>query len=189
MKTKLMNQLQSLLDLVPALIQKCESRESGFVKSVKQWFTDAENLLAASHKPRLVALTQLQANIVAAQQGVFEPSFALDAAMPKRKAMSAIAVFSLERAREILHILLQSLIKNIEESRTLIRQALLLAHQKGIISKHCKLDDSLDNPTMALWNKLAATQDIRTRLNQVLTLVSYAEALNLMAVVLEELPA
>ena len=85
MKTKLMNQLQSLLDLVPALIRKCESRESGFVKSVKQWFTDAENLLAASHKPRLVALTQLQANIVAAQQGVFEPSFALDPAMPKKK--------------------------------------------------------------------------------------------------------
>lgn len=95
-----------------------------------------------------------------------------------------IAVFSGNSPDENLQMAQEPPAKNIEKARTLIKQVLALADRKGMLPEYYRADGSSRNTLVALWNNLAAKEDIRTRLNHVLTLVSYAEALMLMEAVM-----
>ncbi len=76
-----------------------------------------------------------------------------------------------------------------EKARTLIKQVLELADQRGLLPQYGNLDGLEFTTALALWNELAKVQDIRLKLNHILNIVSYAEALNLMAAVLAQWPA
>lgn len=69
---------------------------------------------------------------------------------------------------------------NIKEARSIIKEVLLLARQKGVFPKNYATDSSLYKNSMKLWNYLAEKEEFCIRLSQVLTLVSYADALMLM---------
>ena len=74
----------------------------------------------------------------------------------------------------------KSPVKNIEKARALIKQVLTLADRKGILPEYYSADGPSHDTVLALWNNLAAKEDLCTQLNHVLALVSYAEALMLM---------
>jgi len=75
---------------------------------------------------------------------------------------------------------------NIEKAQSIIKHVLLLARQKGIFPKNYTTDSSLYKTSMRLWNCLAEKEDFCPCLSQVLTLVSYADALMLMKAAMEK---
>ena len=184
MKIKLIDELQVLLEQVPALVNKYESNDSSFPESSKQWLRCGEKLLTTYHKAQVSVLAGLRGFIVAAESGVYEPSFALDPKMRKRKASAATAIFSLNRAQEILQSVLNPVVVEVEEARTLIKQVLVLADQKNILAEYMEAADEVTNNLLTLWYNLSKTEDIRVGLNRILTLVSHAEALKLMEEIL-----
>ena len=189
MKIKLVDELQSLLEQVPDLVNKYESIDFTFTESLKRWLSSGEKLLISHHKPQVSELAGLRGNVVAAERGVYESSFAFNPRMPKRKAAAAIAIFSLKKAQEILQVMLHPIVENVEESRALIKQVLALSDQKGILAQFRMAENEVTNSVLALWNNLAAIEDIRIGLNRILMLVSHAEALFLMEEILEEWPS
>jgi hypothetical protein len=188
MKIKLINELQVLLEQIPALINKYESDDSSFPEASKQWLRCGEKLLTTYHKSQVSVLAGLRGSIVAAERGVYESSFAFDPKIRKRKASAATAVFSLNKAQEILQTILNPVIGEVEEARTLIKQVLVLADQKNILTEYMEATDAVTKNLLTLWSNLSKTEDIRVGLNRILTLVSHAEALKLMEETLHEWP-
>ncbi|MHC5061734.1 MAG: hypothetical protein ACYTFK_11700 [Planctomycetota bacterium] len=75
-----------------------------------------------------------------------------------------------------------------EHTRILIKQVLKFADQQGLLLKYRDLDCVEFNTALALWNELAEIQDVRMKLNHILTIASYTEALNIMTAILAEWP-
>jgi hypothetical protein len=80
------------------------------------------------------------------------------------------------------------LLTKMEHTRILIKQVLKFADQQGLLLKYRDLDCVEFNTALALWNELAEIQDVRMKLNHILTIASYTEALNIMTAILAEWP-
>lgn len=187
MKIKLLEGLQALLEQVPDLINKYEANDPAFIPSVKRWLSAGEHLLTMHHKPQVAELAGARGKIIAAEQGMYEQAPAVHTRLPKRKTSAAIAIFSLKRAQEMLLHMLEPIMENVEESKILMKQVFALADQKSILTRYRTENPSVVN-MLALWNYLASIEDIRVGLNRILTLVSHAEALQLMESALQEWP-
>lgn len=189
MRTKIIEEIQYLFEQVPNLINKYESQEPTFVEFVKKWFKEAEELLRIQKIHQVGELAGLRGTIEAAESGVYDDTFFVEPGLRPSKVTAAIASLSLNKAQDVLNRVLEPLNRKLEEAGKIIRSIVVISGQLGIIARYSDSAGGLTISVEEFWKQLAAMENIRDGLMQVLTLVTFPEAIYLMKQILDELPA
>lgn len=185
---KIRDDLQQLFEKIPQLINSYEVQVPLFVQAVKHWFEEAEKILKSHQVPQFSELAAMRGCITAAEQGVRDNSFLVENNVRITKSAPAIAIISLKRAQDILHMILDPVNRSLEEAKKLIRGIVIIAAQLEFIDKYSDPEGGLTVSVRELWELLATKDNIREALTRVLTIVSFYDAVILMAECLDELP-
>lgn len=187
MRIKLAEEIQSLLNKVPALVNLYDSADYGFVNSLKKWFISCEQVLTKYRKPQVSELASLRGLISAAEKGVYEASFAsFESRTPRRKKVAAVAIFSLYRAQSYLQSIILPLLGKLEETATIIKNILTLCSRKGQMRQYWKADIPKSERLKLLWKAMTEDKDTAEATQRVLTLVSYSDAIQMIERIMTE---
>jgi len=187
MRIKLTEEIQSLLNKVPALVNLYDSADYNFINSLKKWFVDCEQVLTRYRKPQVSELASLRGLISAAEKGVYEASFAsFESRAPRRKKAAAVAIFCLHRAQSSLRSIILPLLGKLEETETIIKNILTLCSRKGQLSQYWKADIPKNERLKLLWKAMTEDKDTAEATQRVLTLVSYSDALQMIDRIMTE---
>lgn len=186
MKLALGEGLESLLGRVPNLVDLYEKNGKAFPELLKAWLREAEKLLTSSRKPQAAELAALRGVIVAAERGVHNSSVALPPRATKRKAAAAVGILSLDRAQQALQVVLGTIVEDVDEARMVLKQLLMVAAQRGLISQQWAGPGAVSSKIQGLWQTLAQDKETRPGTQRILLLLSFHDAQTLMEEILTE---
>ncbi|HWR84274.1 MAG TPA: hypothetical protein VN285_13325 [Candidatus Deferrimicrobium sp.] len=129
-----LEELDSILGQVPALIEKHEKSDTDFSKEVKRWFKEIERALYCSRLPLLSNIASLRGEIVSAEKGNPPSDMAISGKKTKRKIVDATSAVALQRANSLINERLDRERGRFGEAELLMRSALSLASYIGIIN-------------------------------------------------------
>ena len=188
MNKQLKDDLQVLFEQVSVLINRYEAHDPGFVDSVKRWFRDVEAILKKYEVPQISELAGMRGMIIAAEDGVRDPAFIVDPGVRSSKIPAAVAAISLKRAQDILHMVMEPYNRTLDEAQKIMRKVLVISGQSGLLIPFYNPDGSLKVPVADLWRYLVEVANIGDGLMRVLSLISFEDAVCLMAECLDTIP-
>lgn len=185
---KLRNELQYLFEKVPHIVNRYENQVPLIAQMVKHWIKEAEDVLKYYKVPQFSELAVMRGCITAAEQGVWDNSFIIKQNVRQSKVAPAIAIITLKRAQDILQLILDPINRSLDEAKKLLNGIILITAQRKIITQYSGPDGELTVSVRELWEYLATRENIREALSQVLTIVTYNDAIHLMKECLDQLP-
>lgn len=174
-----LEEIQGLLLLVPALVDRLEKHDPDFVDQVKSWLVEGERVLGNNRLPAAGSLAALRATLVNAQSGVIPPGYQTQKRLSRRKMGEMIASDVLRQGSELLSQVIAADGKRVDEAAQLTRQLVALAVYKELIPDPRKVSD----PTgylRAVWKAMEADSDLQTGTVRLLGLVGQNDALLLL---------
>ncbi len=180
--------IQVLFEQVPILINRYESHDSGFVEATKRWFREIEEILKRNKAPQVSELASMRGMITAAEDGIRDPSFIVEQGVRSSKIPAAVASISLKRAQEILNMMMEPFNRNLDEAQTIMRKIMVISGQSGILIPFYNSNGELKIPVADIWRYLVEVANIGDGLMRVLSLISYEDAVCLMAECLDSIP-
>lgn len=121
-------EIVSLLQLVPHLVDQLESRGAGFSAGVLGWLKAAESVLENN---RLAAVSQIatcRAILIEAERGLLPNDVVISGRPTPRKVRDATASVVLTRASDLLHSVIAERQAVFQEAERISRQVMVVAH-------------------------------------------------------------
>lgn len=172
--------IQVLLEQVPVLISRYEAHDSGFVEATKRWFRDAEEILKRNKAPQVSELAAMRGVIIAAEDGIRDPSLIVEQGVRSSKIPAAVASISLKRAQEILNMMMEPFNRSLDEAQSIMRKVMVISGQSGLLTPFYNPDGALKIQAADIWRYLVEVANIGDGLMRVLSLISFEDAVCLM---------
>jgi hypothetical protein len=127
-------EIAALLRQVPRLVDELEARRAGFVDGVLAWLKRAETTLENNRIPAVSQIASCRAILIGAARGVQNKEVVFVGRATPRKIQEATASMVLERANELLHVVIAERQAVFQEAERISRQLLTIAEAKGLVA-------------------------------------------------------
>jgi hypothetical protein len=174
-----LEEIQSLLLRVPALVRNFESRDPGFADSVKRWLTQGETILVNNRLPIAAGVATLRGTLISAERGVLPPGMVFGKRTTARRIKDAAAAEVLRRAEEVIASAISVDAARLAEGEKLIRQIVAVAHRKGLLLQVAHADARAEL-LRGLWNGLTRDPDVGAATTHLVGLVGAQDVLILL---------
>lgn len=154
-----LEEIQGMLLRVSELIDSLEKRDPSFVGSVKEWLTQAEQVLISNRLAVAAEVAVLRGVLVSAERGVIPPGMAFSTRTTIRKIKDASAADVLRKAEELISISISADAARFAEGEKLTQQIVAVAQRKGLIP----VTPSLDKHTemlKSIWQAMIMDPDL-----------------------------
>ena len=154
-----LEEIQGMLLRVPELIDSLEKRDPSFVSSVKEWLTQAEQVLISNRLAVAAEVAVLRGVLVSAERGVIPPGMAFSTRTTMRKIKDASAADVLRKAEELIFRAISADAVRFAEGEKLTQQIVAVAQRKGLIP----VTPSVDKHTEMLktiWQAMIMDPDL-----------------------------
>lgn len=154
-----LEEIQSILLLIPALVDLQQQRDSDFVEEVKNWLKKMEKVLENNRIPAVGNVATLRGVLISAERGVIPVGIELRGRPTGRKIKEATAADVLRHVGELVSNVIHQDRERVAEAKRLGRQLVALAKTKGLI---CELPSGEQYTEMlkVMWRTLSSDPDI-----------------------------
>jgi hypothetical protein len=128
-----LEEIQAMLLRVPGLIHALDRRDPEFLRDVKTWLTQAEQILVSNRLAVAADIAALRGVLISAERGVVPPGLVFNGRVTARKIRDAAAADILRKAEEILSSAIRADAAQFVEAERLARQIVSIAQRKGLI--------------------------------------------------------
>lgn len=177
--------INDYLQQVSVLVDLYDKKHSSFNIEVKRWFRQTELALHVARLPIVATIAARRANILAAERGTRPEGIALPKRASKRRICDAVAIHSLSDVQSIVLEALSTDQDAYSQAERLIRSVLVTANRKGVLNNGIQPPFTAAN-VRDLWRDMVADETVGMHTSQVLSLVSFRDALTLISRVLNE---
>jgi phospholipase/lecithinase/hemolysin len=184
-QTQLADQLTALLEESSVLVNLYATEDAGFTRKLLEWLQKGEAVLTQHHKPQVSVLAGIRACTVAAGRGVYDKNRFVIERGQSRKVIAAITAIAFNQAQDILQDILQQAFNLIEKAEGIVKQVLLVAYQKQLLQPILQGPGTISQKLNAIWAMLLLNAELDLGAKQILSHVSYPDALRLIETVLE----
>lgn len=171
-----LEEIQSMLLLIPALVDLQQERDTDFVEEVKNWLKKMEKMLENSRIPAAGNVATLRGALISAERGIIPVGIELHGRPTGRKIKEATAADVLRRGGDIVSNVICKDNERIAEATRMNRQLVALAKAKGLI-RELPSGENYTEILKALWRTLASDPDISPGTTNVEGLVGPNDAL------------
>lgn len=154
-----LEEVQGVLLRVPGLIHELEERDPTFVDSVKEWLTQAEEVLISNRLAVAAEVAVLRGVLISAERGVIPPGMAFSTRTTMRKIKDASAADVLRKAEELISSAISADAVRFAEGEKLTQQIVAVAQRKGLMP----VTPSVDKHTemlKAIWQAMIMDPDL-----------------------------
>ena len=127
-----LEEIESLLLQVPALVKRFEERDPDFFQAVKSWLADVEDTLSKNRMPQASEIAVCRGALIAVERG-FSEGDPLQSRMNARGLREARASHILNRATEVTKESIRSRRGQIDEASRVMMQIVAVADHLGLI--------------------------------------------------------
>ena len=154
-----LEEIQSILLLIPALVDLQQQRDSDFVEEVKNWLKKMEKVLENNRIPAVGNVATLRGVLISAERGVIPVGIELHGRPTGHKIKEATAADVLRHVGELVSNVIHQDRERVAEAKRLGRQLVALAKTKGLI---CELPSGEQYTEMlkVMWRTLSSDPDI-----------------------------
>lgn len=145
-------QLRSSLLAFPALVNRLERKDAGFIPELFNWMRVAEDCLTTHQSRQAAELAGIRSRILAGR-------IDMGHGVAKRKQQWKTAADSLFELQQVLQQALIPLEMQLNEARELIRQLLLIVAQTGLFAYHVSTD--FDAFVQSIWQFITSNEQLR----------------------------
>lgn len=174
-----LEEIQGLLLRVPGLIRELEERDRGFVDSVKEWLTQAEQVLISNRLSAAAGVAVLRGVLISAERGVIPPGIVFNTRTTKRKINDASAGDVMRKAEELISSTISADVVRFAEGEKMTQQIVAVAHRKGLITATPKVDDHTEMLN-AIWQAMIMDPDLAAPTTHLVGLVGAYDVLILL---------
>jgi hypothetical protein len=125
-------QILAILQEVPGLVDKLETRNAGFFEDVHGWLKQAEQTLTNNRLPAASQLAVYRARLIEASRGIQQEDLTIVGRPSTSKIKEATAALMLGRGGDVLQALITAQQPVFQEAERIARQALAVAKLKGL---------------------------------------------------------
>ena len=154
-----LEEIQSILLFIPALVDLQQERDANFVKEVKNWLKKMEKVLENNRIPAAGNVATLRGTLISAERGIIPVGIELHGKPTGRKIKEATAADVLRHVGEIVSNVIHQDRERVAEAKRLGRQLVALARTKGLIHE-LPSGEQYTEMLKALWRTLASDPDI-----------------------------
>ena len=155
-----------------------EAKNPKLQEYFKIWLKKCEQLLKDYNKAEQSKFASIRAEILAAESGVFKDSYN-GKTQAKRKKSAALIALRLKEAGEYLYTAYNEENEKINNAKNIINQIVLVALQNNIIPSNLLTKSVNGEILQTIWKILSSNTELKKGMNQVLAIVSFADALRL----------
>ncbi|MGP8319579.1 MAG: hypothetical protein ACT6FD_02115 [Methanosarcinaceae archaeon] len=128
-----LEEIQNILLQVPELVNCLEKHDTNFTDLVKEWLTQAEQVLVNNRLPIAADVAVLRGVLISAERGVLPIGMEIIGRNTRRKVKDGAAAEVLRKTDEIISHEISGYASQVQEGERLARQLVALARQKGMI--------------------------------------------------------
>ena len=154
-----LEEIQGMLLRVPELIDSLEKRAPSFVGSVKEWLTQAEQILISNRLAVAAEVAVLRGVLISAERGVIPPGMAFSTRTTIRKIKDASAADVLRKAEELISSAISVDAVRFAEGEKLTQQIVAVAQRKGLIPVTPRGDKHTEM-LKAIWQAMIIDPDL-----------------------------
>ena len=154
-----LEEIQSILLFIPALVDLQQERDANFVKEVKNWLKKMEKVLENNRILAAGNVATLRGTLISAERGIIPVGIELHGKPTGRKIKEATAADVLRHVGEIVSNVIHQDRERVAEAKRLGRQLVALARTKGLIHE-LPSGEQYTEMLKALWRTLASDPDI-----------------------------
>jgi hypothetical protein len=166
----------SLLQEVPALVDRLEARHSGFADEVLEWLKKSEKTLENNRLPVVSQVSTCRATLIEAGRGIQSDDIVIAGRSTVRKIQEGTASLVLKRSSDLLHAEIAERQVAFQEAERIARQILTVAEAKGMIDA-CNGTRSHQAMLSCLQEKVATDQDLASVYLHLVALVGKTDVL------------
>lgn len=154
-----LEEIQSILLLIPALVDLQQQRYSDFVEEVKNWLKKMEKVLENNRIPAVGNVAALRGVLISAERGVIPVGIELRGRPTGRKIKEATATDVLRHVGELVSNVIHQDRERVAEAKRLGRQLVALAKTKGFI-RELPSGEQYTEMLKVMWRTLSSDPDI-----------------------------
>lgn len=168
-----------LLAECSTITKMVDQKDFGLIEYVKVWLEKSEKLFHDFNMAEQGKVSVIRASLIAAKSGIYT-SDAISTQSSKQKKKIHFIIQNLTEASNLLFEAYKSNNEEILKAKTLTNQVVLVALQINHFPSDLLLLPIQPSNLKSIWQFLYANQELQKGLNQVLSIVSFADALRLM---------
>ncbi|MGP8337606.1 MAG: hypothetical protein ACT6FC_05155 [Methanosarcinaceae archaeon] len=171
-----LEEIQNILLRVPELVNCLERHDTNFTDLVKEWLTQAEQVLVDNRLPIASDIAVLRGVLISAERGVMPVGMEIIGRNTRRRIKDGAAAEVLRKTDEIISNAISGYASQVQEGERLAQQLVALARQKGMIPD----SSSASNRTGMLniiWNTMAKDPELGAGTTHLAGLVGKYDAL------------
>lgn len=169
-------EISALLQQVPRLVDRLESRQSGFAEGVLAWLKQAETALQSNRLPVVSQVASCRAMLIAAARGVQAKEVVFVGRPTPRKVQDATAGMALERGNELLHGVIAERQGVFQDAERIAGQVIAVAAARGLVGE-CGGGQSHHQFLQCVQQKVAADPDLASACAHLVALVGKTDIL------------
>ena len=154
-----LEEIQGMLLRVPELMDSLEERNPSFPGSVKEWLTQAEQILISNRLAVAAEVAVLRGVLISAERGVIPPGMAFSTRTTVRKIKDASAADVLRKAEELISRAISADAVRFAEGEKLTQQVVAVAQRKGLIPATPRLGNHTEI-LKATWQAIIMDPDL-----------------------------
>jgi hypothetical protein len=152
-------EIASLLQEVPSLVDHLEARRSGFSGDVLLWLKRAESMLESNRLPVVSQISAYRAMLIESSRGIHTNEIAIVGRPTVRKLEEGTASVALQRSNDLLHAAIAEREAAFQGAERVSRQVLAVADAKGLVDA-CRDGRSHQAFLECLRDRIAADADL-----------------------------
>ncbi len=161
---------------VPELIRALEKRDPNFVGGVKEWLTQAEQILVNNRLAVAAEVAVLRGVLISAERGVLPPGLVFSGRTTARKIRDATTADVLRKAEEVISNAIRADVAHLAEGERLARQIVSVAQRRGLIIS-APIADKNTKTLNAFWTAMITDQELGPATTHLAGLVGVHDAL------------
>jgi len=154
-----LEEIQRTLLRVPGLIHALEKHDPNFAGGVKEWLTQAEQILVNNRLTVAADVAVLRGVLISAERGVLPLGLVFSGRTTARKIRDATAADVLRKAEEVISNAIRADVAQLAEGERLARQIASLAQRKRLIVS-AQIVNKHTETLNAYWNAMIADQEL-----------------------------
>lgn len=173
------------------LIELFQNKDPSFFSKTKEWLSLIEKILQKYRHPRSLSFGGMRAALLAAEEGVFDPKYEITDTTEKnqQKILEAMASLQISEGQFILEELLSPHYQRRQEASQTLQELIAVGWARRLLVIPDQAVPTTDlHAQMAarqLWHAMEQLDDLRESLSNLLILVSFEEALQMLQIKVE----
>lgn len=174
-----LEEIQTLLLRVPAIVEQNEQRNPNFVPTVKKWLTELETVLKNNRLAAAANVAASRGNLISTEMGNIPTGITIKGRLTKRKIQQATASQSISQTVETVSAVIKNDVERVAEAQRITRQLVAIAKIKGLITE-VPHGQNFTSILKSIWTKMSQDQALAQGVVSVEGLVGPNDALLLL---------